>query len=67
MVSIIQTGELLNAELVPMGAASAVIVCLSTDTKPTGLGVGNGWMAIEMDTGKICFYDAAGTQWREFN
>lgn len=64
MISIMQTGELLNANMTPMGASSAVVVGLSTDSKPTG--VGNGWMFIEMDSGKIYFYDAAGAQWREF-
>ena len=66
MVSIIQTGALLDASLSPMNSASAVIVCLSSDTKPSGLGVGNGWMAFEMDTKKIYFYDAANAEWREF-
>ena len=42
---------------------------LSTDTKPTQVGgnyVGNGSMYLEMDSGKIYFYDLANTQWREF-
>lgn len=38
--------------------------CLSTDTKPTG--VANGSCIIEMDTGKIYFFDAENGQWREF-
>ncbi len=39
--------------------------CLSTDTKPTS-GILNGSVLIEMDTGKIYFYDEAGAQWREW-
>lgn len=42
---------------------------LSTDTKPEKIGdnnIGNGSLYIEMDTGKIYFYDAENKQWREF-
>ena len=41
---------------------------LSTDTKPdeTKDSVGNGAAFIEMDTGKLYFYDADSTQWVEF-
>ena len=37
---------------------------LSTDTKP--IDADNGCIFIEMDTGKIYFYDKENTQWREF-
>ena len=37
---------------------------LSTDTKPTD--ADNGCIFIEMDTGKIYFYDAENKQWKEF-
>lgn len=37
---------------------------LSTDSKPTG--VANGSCFVEMNTGKIYFFDAAGTQWIEW-
>ena len=37
----------------------------STDSKPT-TGVANGSIFMEMDTGKIWFYDAAGAQWLEW-
>lgn len=40
------------------------IYCLSTDTQPTN--VPNGSICIEMDTGKIYFFDAAGSTWIEF-
>lgn len=39
--------------------------CLSTDTKPTS-GIANGSCLIEMDTGKIFFFDQAGGAWVEF-
>ena len=38
---------------------------LSIDSKPT-TGVGNGSAFVEMDTSKIYFYDAAGSQWLEW-
>jgi hypothetical protein len=63
MVSIIQTGELLNSDLTPMNAAFAVVVGLSSDQKPTGDSVGNGWIFKEMDTGSEFMYDAANMQW----
>ena len=62
MVTLIQSGELQeNGQ-----PKAAVLVGLSTDTKPTGYAIGNGWMIFEMDTKKIYFYDAANTEWREF-
>lgn len=39
---------------------------ISTDSKPT-TGVGNGSCFIEMDTGKVCFFDAERNLWIEFN
>lgn len=39
---------------------------LSTDSKPTGASVSNGSCFIEMDTGKLYFYDAVDSQWREW-
>lgn len=41
------------------------VIGLSTDTKPTE-NISNGSIFIEMDTGKIYFYDKENTQWREF-
>lgn len=38
---------------------------LSADEKPTER-VLNGSSFIEMDTGKVYFYDEANAQWREF-
>ena len=37
---------------------------LSTDSKPTS-GIGNGSCFIEMDTGKVYFFNAAGNAWIE--
>ena len=42
---------------------------LSTDTKPeevNGKKIDNGSMYIEMDTGKVYFYDLQNKQWKEF-
>ena len=39
---------------------------LSTDSKPTGATVANGSCFLEMNTGKIYFYDAYGAQWLEW-
>lgn len=39
---------------------------LSTDTPKPTEGVGNGSAFIEMDTGKIYFYDLANTTWLEW-
>ena len=39
---------------------------LSTDTKPT-TGISNGSCFIEMDTSKLYFFDAAGSQWLEWS
>lgn len=38
--------------------------CLSGDTKPTD--VDNGSVMLEMDTGKVYFFDEENSQWREF-
>lgn len=40
--------------------------CLSTDTKPTEL-IANGSMCIEIDTGDIYMFDAAGAEWNKIN
>ena len=40
-------------------------VCLSSDAKPTA-GIENGSQMMEMDTGKLFFYDKAGNTWREW-
>ena len=67
MVSIISSAANLNTDMTPNSASNIVVAGLSTDDKPTGVYVGNGSMFIEMDTGKVYFYDAANTQWRAFN
>ena len=66
MISIIDSGKLVNTEVSPMVPRSCEMVGLSTDTKPTGVSVGNGWSFIEMDTGKVFFYNAADEEWLEF-
>ena len=39
---------------------------LSTDEKPADAEVANGSCFLEMDTGKIYFFDADGSQWLEW-
>lgn len=43
---------------------SRTLYGLSTDQKPTA-GTPNGAAFMEMDTGKVYFYDEAGSQWLE--
>ena len=50
----------------PVEPKSVTFTGLSTDTKPTGVSVGNGWSFIEMDTGKVFFYNAEDEEWLEF-
>ena len=64
MISIIETGALLNPDMTPMNAASATLVGLSTDSKPTN--AGNGWLFLEMDTCKKYLFDADNETWREW-
>lgn len=45
--------------------AACTLFGLSTDNKPTA-NIANGSAFIEMDTSKIFFFDAAGTQWLEW-
>ena len=66
MISIIDSGKLVNTDVSPMVPRSCEMVGLSTDTKPTGVSVGNGWSFIEMDTGKVFFYNAEDEEWLEF-
>ena len=57
-IKITEEGEVISAEL--RG--------LSTDTKPTEIGnkvIANGSVFIEIDTGKIFFYDLENEQWKE--
>lgn len=42
-----------------------VALCLSTDEKP--LDMENGSLLLEMDTGKVYFFDKDGTQWLEWS
>lgn len=60
MVTLIQSGELQeNGQ-----PKAAVLVGLSTDTKPTN--AGNGWLFLEMDTCKKYLFDADNETWREW-
>ena len=44
--------------------ANTTFYGLSTDSKPTHCG--NGSAFVEMDTGKVYFFDAAAGTWAEF-
>ena len=50
-----------------VGAIEVELRGLSTDQKPTGTyrgaNIANGSIFLEMDTQKICFYDAASSTW----
>ena len=46
------------------GKQFAEIFCLSTDSKPTD-GIANGSIAVEIDTGKVYFFNEAGSTWVE--
>ena len=45
------------------GDVLTTAVCLSSDTKPT-VGVQNGSICIEMDTGTMYFFDEKNSTWR---
>lgn len=47
-------------------SSAATYFGLSTDAKPTGPEIGNGSCYLEMDSGKIWFYDAENSQWLEW-
>ena len=51
--------------LISTGVNGTQFAGLSTDSKPTE-GVPNGATFVEMNTGKLYFYDAANEQWREW-
>lgn len=40
------------------------IACLAADTKPTD-GIATGSICVEVDTGKVYFYDSEGAEWVE--
>ena len=61
MISVSQTVQYINN----VACGVSTYYGLSTDTKPTE-GVGNGSALIEMNTGKLYFYDAAHSEWLEW-
>ena len=61
MVSVSQTVQYINN----VACVISTYFGLSTDTKPTE-SVGNGSAFLEMDTGKIYFFDAENVTWREW-
>lgn len=66
MISTIKTDVIKNKKLGKMMIGE--LRGLSTDEKPTtfeGKKIGNGSIFIEIDTGKIFFYDLENEQWKE--
>ena len=66
MVSIIKTDKVDNTE--EKQIITGELRGLSTDTKPTIIDnkiIGNGSVFVEIDTGKIFFYDLDGKAWKE--
>lgn len=61
MITITKTGTNINGGNTPV----LEIRGLSTDEKPTE-NIGNGSVFIEIDSGKIFFYDLENEQWKEF-
>lgn len=57
----------IKAEYDVTGTNDAQVYCLSTDTKPTGAPMKNGFKLIEMDTAKLYFYDEENELWYPFN
>ena len=65
MITIIDTGKLVDTQVTPANPKQAVLTGLSTDDKPT-TGVGNGWMFVEMDTSTVYLFDSANSEWLAF-
>ena len=66
MISIYKTDNIKNKEQLRMMAGE--LRGLSTDTKPTTIGnftIDNGSVFVEIDTGKIFFYDLESQTWKE--
>ena len=66
MISIINTDKIKKTEEGTI--VTGELRGLSTDTKPTeinGQTIGNGSIFIEIDTGKIFFYDETSETWKE--
>lgn len=67
MISLIKTDTIKNDENEKI--ITGEFIGLSTDTKPTTYNdsnVGNGSLYVEIDTGKIYFYDLENDTWHEF-
>ena len=66
MISIISTDKIKKTE--EETVVTGELRGLSTDTKPTeinGQKIGNGSVFIEINTGKIFFYDETSETWKE--
>lgn len=56
----------INSEYLVTGTNGGTAFCLSSDAKPTGGSLKNGYVCIEMDTGKVYFYSEGDENWYEF-
>ena len=67
MVTITARNESVEIEGVPgiaTGISKPEIFCLSTDAKPTE-NLATGSILVEVDTGKVYFFNSASTTWVE--
>ena len=60
--------KIINANERTYGSAdnTQTVYCLSTDQKPTGGDLKNGYALVEMDTGDIYLYNEATSSWTKF-
>lgn len=66
MITIFKTDNIKNTD--EGQVVYAELRGLSTETKPTTIGdkvIGNGSAFVEIDTGKIVFYDGESQEWKE--
>ena len=59
-----QSGQYITDKNIP--ETNVTLYGLSGDDKPTD-GIGNGSCFIEMNTGKVYFFDEANSHWYEFS
>ena len=61
MVRFVQTAQFVDGTAVKSEIEGS---CLSTDTKPTA-GIANGSIMVEVDTGKVFFFNEGAGTWVE--
>ena len=55
--------EIIGGREIAPGKQYIEAACLSSDPKPAGGNYTTGSIAVEVDTGDVYFYDAAGAGW----